>query len=128
MGYNTGRNHKSCWYAGPVQVTEQRPPLNFRPLRCAVDMNSTHQGQVEDDAIIAGRKAWKAMPTAPHREQCALLRGDGHGFLYIRDTARPHNGTGEAIGGRVPNPPMFVIFTMPRIKDFSFEVRAVQVT
>ena len=68
------------------------------------------------------------MPTAAYREHYALLSRDGHDFLYIGCTARPHNGAGQAIGGRIPNPPIFVIFTMPRIEDLSIEARATQST
>jgi hypothetical protein len=68
------------------------------------------------------------MPTTAYCEQYALLSCDGHDLFYIGYTARPHNGAGQMIGGRIPNPTIFVILTMRRMEDISIELRAVQGT
>src|SRR5215212_4415667 len=79
MRYDAGRDRQPELLRFSVELSKQYTSLSPHRARYRIDADALHQREVNDEAAVTNREARKAVPSATHSDQKAIVLGELHG-------------------------------------------------
>ena len=104
-----------------VELAEERSAVHLRRPLLRIDADTPHQGEVDHDAVVAGREAADAVTTRPDRDHEVLLSRETDRTDHVVDVAAAGDDRRVAIDHPVPDDPGRVVVGASRQHDLTAE-------
>jgi hypothetical protein len=92
-----------------IQVAPRRPAPRTHRARLQVDANSVHQGQVDDQSVVAGSEPGDVVSTAANGQQHIVVDGPPHAGDDIGGPTAPGDCGRFAVNHAVPDAPGIIV-------------------
>jgi hypothetical protein len=104
-----------------IELAEERPAVHLRRPSRGIDAHTPHQGQVDHDAVVAGRETADAVTAGPDRDRQVLLASEADRADDVIHAFATSDDRRSAVDHPVPHDPGGVVARASGQHDLALE-------